>query len=162
MKRNKYAPYDSKWPVEDWLNKCPNYQYRLLRSDEIPEFLPSSLTDKFNSALLMCSGSNDHYTFVLQGYRIDGEQIDEHQYVATFDQAASKSYAGFIEHADYNGRTTDIPIEMQESMSASGIYIDYPFPRKPTEISGSIFDLDSSGLFDGFKNSVTIQNKKQS
>jgi hypothetical protein len=159
MKNNKYEQFASIWTIDDWRSKCPNLEYRVLKRDEMPGFLPSDLLNKFNCALLMASGSNTNQTYVFQGYRVDGDELDEHQYIVTYDLQNQKSYAGFVEHASYDGRTTEIPSEMQISMSLSGVNIAYAFPRKPSEVSGSIYALDSAGLFSGFTNSVNVQNK---
>ena len=108
--------------------------------------------------MVVASGNKTNQTFVFQGYRVDGFELDEHQYIVSYDLAQSKSYAGFVEHADYTGRTTVIPVPMQLSMSLSGINVDYQFPTKPPHVSGSIQELIDNGLIQGFTNSVDVQN----
>ncbi|MDF9828091.1 hypothetical protein M2447_002204 [Ereboglobus sp. PH5-10] len=161
-KRNKYYPFPSKWTQDEWAQFCPNYTYRVINPSEFPEFLPETLTEKFNTAVVMASGSDCNQTYLFQGYRIDGSEIDEHQYIVTFDLTSGICHAGFVEHADYDGRTTEIPTGMSESMSLSGINIDYQFPRKPTQASGNISDLVSAGLIQGLANSVSVQNNERS
>jgi hypothetical protein len=159
--RNKYFPYGSPWTQDDWGAFCPNLTYRVIGPAEFPSFLPSGLTSQFNCAVMMASGSDTNQTYVLQGYRVDGTEIDEHQYIVTYDLQKRQSFAGFVEHAHYDGRTTDIPAEMKSSMSLSGINIDYQFPRKPPQPSGSISALVSAGLISGFVNSIAVQNKNE-
>ncbi len=158
---NAYYPLKSEWTLEQWQEYCPNFAYRVVKQNEFPPFLPNKLRAKFNSAIVVASGSATNQTFVFQGYRIDGGELDEHQYIVSFDLSASTSYAGFVEHADYEGRTTPIPAEMQQSMSLSGVYIDFAFPRKPSSSSGSLDELIKSGLIKGFTNSVETQNKNK-
>jgi len=160
-KRNKYFAYDSQWTRDEWNAFCPNFTYRVIGPEEFSTFLPSRLTSQFNCAVMMASGSDTNQTYVLQGYRVDGTEIDEHQYIVTYDLQNGQSYAGFVDHAHYDGRTTDIPAEMITSMSLSGINIDYQFPRKPTQPSGSISDLASAGLISGFVNSIAVQDKNE-
>lgn len=53
---------------------------------------------------------------------------------------------------------TVIPAPMQLSMSLSGINVNYQFPTKPPNVSGSIQELIDNGLIKGFTNSVDVQN----
>ncbi|HEX5398837.1 MAG TPA: hypothetical protein VFY06_07295 [Verrucomicrobiae bacterium] len=114
---NKYIPFQSQWPLEKWQAYCPNFTYRIVKQNEFPEFLPTRLMAKFNCAMVAASGSATNQTYVFQGYRVDGSELDEHQYIVSFDLVNSQSYAGFIEHANYTDRTSPIPVEMQNSMS---------------------------------------------
>jgi hypothetical protein len=135
-------------------------EYRLKRQDEFPPFLPKTLTDKFNCAMVAASGNHHNQTFVFQGYRVDAQELDEHQYIVTFDTLLGTSYAGFVEHADYSGRTTPIPNEMLKCISLSGVCVDFRFERRPPNPCGSINELFSGGLISGFVNSVNVQNIK--
>lgn len=154
---NDYKPFESKWTLPEWQSYCPNLAYRVVQQTEFPPFLPIALTSKFNCGLVVASGSSTNQTFMFQGYRVDGLELDEHQYIATFDFSQNKCFAGFVEHADYTGRCTVIPQEMQTSMSLSGISANYQFPTKPPQCSGSIQELIDQGLIRGFTNSVDVQ-----
>jgi hypothetical protein len=136
-------------------------EYRVKRQDEFPSFLPKGLTNKFNCAMIAASGNGEQHTFVFQGYRVDGPKIDEHQYIASFDLKNGRCYAGFIDHADYSERTTDIPKEMLECMNLSGVKVNFRFDRKPPNDTGSLKDLQNAGLIAGFSNTVDVQNKKR-
>lgn len=154
---NNYYPYASQWSLEDWQKYCPNLQYRIVQQKDFPSFLPSGLRAKFNCGMVVASGSKTNQTFVFQGYRVDGIEIDEHQYIVSYDLPNSKSYAGFVDHANYDNRTTTMPPEMQLSMSLSGINVDFQFPTKPPAPSGSIEDLIAKDLIKGFTNAVEVQ-----
>lgn len=155
---NNYFEFESQWSFGDWQAYCPNFEYKVVTKGNYPPFLPTKLTDQFNCAMVVASGSKTNQTFVFQGYRVDGDELDEHQYIVSYDLANNKCYAGFVEHADYSGRTTLIPMEMQTSMSLSGINVDYQFLTKPPHTTGSIQELIDSGLIKGFINSVDVQN----
>ena len=160
-KKNSYFPFESKWSLKDWEQACPNLTYRMLSAQDFPAFLPPSLANKFNCAVLMASGNETNQTYVLQGFRIDGMNIDEHQYIATFDLTGNKSYEGFVDHAGYTDRSIPIPPDMLNSISLSGINVDYQFSRKPPNPTGTISELVSAGLIDGFQNSVSVQKRKE-
>ena len=160
MSKNEYFPYESAWTLNEWSGYCPNLEYRVKKPDEFPPFLPKTLTEKFNCAMVAASGNHQYQTFVFQGYRVDSIELDEHQYIATFDILHGTCYAGFIEHADYPGRTTQIPQEMLNIISLSGISVDFRFERRPPNPSGSINELLSGGLISGFVNSVNVQTTK--
>lgn len=161
MSKNLYFPYDSEWTMEQWFIYCPNMEYRLKQQAEFPPFLPPSLTNKFNCGMVAASGNDTNQTFVFQGYRIDESELDEHQYIVTYNTKEGTTYAGFIEHADYFGRTTEIPPEMRKSLSLSGVNVDCHFDRKPPNSSGSLTELISGGLISGFINSVDVQNANE-
>lgn len=159
-KRNNYSPFESRWSREQWNQYCPNFTYRIVGSGDYPDFLPAALVQKFNCAVVMASGNNTNQTYVFQGFRVDGTEIDEHQYIVTYDLKNGHSHAGFVDHAHYDGRTTEIPADMQTSIGLSGVDVDYRFPRKPPKSTGSISELISGGLISGFMNSIDVQNKK--
>jgi hypothetical protein len=159
---NEYKPYESTWSLDQWKAYCPNLEYRVVEQKDFPSFLPTGLTVKFNCGMVVASGSATNQTFMFQGYRVDKMMLDEHQYIATYNLESKQCLgAGFVEHADYTGRSTVIPAEMQQSMSLSGIAVDYQFPTKPPGPSGSIQDLIDSGLIKGFENSVKVQNQQK-
>ena len=133
-------------------------EYRVKKQEEFPPFLPESLTNKFNCGLVAASGNEVHQTYVFQGYRVDCDELDEHQYIVTFDVRSGTAFGGFVDHADYEGRTTQIPEEMLKCIALSGVNADFRFARRPPNDSGSIQELIDAGLIDGFTNSVKVQN----
>ena len=160
----KFFEFMSDWSMEEWNDFMDGEElgYRVIAQGEIPEFLPDDLTSKFNSAVVACSGSMASLFYCVNGFRVDGGSIKEHQYTVTFDRNTGDCYAGFIEHPDYDGRTTDVPTEMVNLMTASGINVDYQFTRKPSEPSGSLKDLEAKGLLTGVTNAFhTLEKKKK-
>ena len=88
------------------------------------------------------------------GYRIDHDSIDEHPYVVAFNKTNNQQYSGFIEHGDWDDRTTPVPQEMQRLMSASGITVNFSFSRKPIQPIGTLQDLNNQGILNGYEKSV--------
>ncbi|MCG8600476.1 MAG: hypothetical protein MI807_10075 [Verrucomicrobiales bacterium] len=157
----KYNPYESEWQQPEWKDYCPTMTFRVVGQDELPGFLPPTLTQKFNSAIVASSGNENVDTFLVQGFRIDGSAIDEHQYIATFDKRNGKVYAGFIEHADYENRTTNMPAEMEELIALSGIDVPVQFPRKPDQPTGTLGYLQDQNLIQGFETAIKKQSNSE-
>jgi hypothetical protein len=155
---NQYTPYKSEWSADIWSCYCPPLEYRVKKQDDFPAFLPKALIDKFNCGLVAASGNERQQTYVFQGYRVDDKELDEHQYIVTFDVISGTAFGGFVHHADYSGRTTRIPDEMLECIALSGVNVDFRFARRPPNDSGSIKELVDAGLIEGFTNSVKVQN----
>lgn len=157
----KYQPYESEWSQEQWNQFCPVMEYRVVQKNDFPEFLPDGLTDKFNCAMAAGSGNANVDTFLFQGFRIDGSAIDEHQYIVTFDKNNGNVFAGFVEHADYKDRTTEMPDEMRELISLSGINVPVQFPRKPEQTTGTLGYLQDQGLIEGFETAIKKQSNSE-
>jgi hypothetical protein len=151
MGKPTFSEFENKWNKEKWLDYCGGWmRYKLKNSDELPDWMPNTLTSKFNSATVGCSGNNEVSVFILTGYRIDGDAIDEHPYVVVFQDGEKEVYSGFIHHANYEGRTTEIPPEMEESMRESGVTVESNFKRKPSRDEGTLEDLQEEDLLNGF------------
>lgn len=146
-----FSSFENKWNKEQWLDYCGGWmRYKLENASELPDWMPNSLTAKFNSATVGCSGNNEVSVFILTGYRIDEDAIDEHPYVVVFQPGEKEAYSGFIHHADYEGRTTEIPLEMEKLMRKSGVEVEFNFKRKPSRNKGTLEDLKEEGLLNGF------------
>ncbi len=154
---DKYHPYKSEWDFGQWDDYAPRFSYRVVRPDEFPKWLPKELTNKFNSAMVAASGNYDCDTFLFLGYRIDGDELDEHPYIVTFDHVNDEAYAGLIEHIDYEDRTTKIPDSMLHAMEVSGVSAEVHLERHPDPLSGHVDDLIDQGLITGFKRSIEVQ-----
>lgn len=158
-KRNRFVQYKNQWNKQKWLNECSNLHFKKLKQKELPSFLPSDWIDKCNSGILISSGTTELQVFSVVGFRKDGDKIDEHPYVVAFDNRNGNELSGFIEHANYDGRTTDIPKEIVETLQANGISSDISFNRIPEEQSGTIQDLIQKNIINGFFNSLNIVHK---
>ena len=151
MRKPSFSDFENKWNKEEWLDYCGGWmRYRVKNASELPDWMPNSLTAKFNSATVGCSGNNEVSVFILTGYRIDEDAIDEHPYVVVFQQGEEEAYSGFINHADYGERTTAIPPEMEKLMRKSGVTVEFNFKRKPSRNEGALEDLQKEGLLNGF------------
>ena len=150
------------WDLNEWQNKCPELTYKVVGVDELPDWLPSGLTSKFNSAVIASSGNSETYVGIIMGYRIDHNEIDEHPFVVAFDKNTKTEYSGLIGHGNWNpGRTTDIPDEMKRLISVSGLTVDFKFERKPEFVSGTLEDLKNQGILNGYEASVSIIEKQR-
>ena len=96
----KFEYFKNGWGLNEWQNKCPESTYKVVDRNELPDWLPSGLTSKFNSAVIASSGNTNTYVGIIMGYRIDHYKIDEHPFVVAFDKSNQKEYSGFIEHGD--------------------------------------------------------------
>ncbi|MEM0201508.1 MAG: hypothetical protein QXD23_03830 [Candidatus Micrarchaeaceae archaeon] len=153
--KTKYEPFVSKWEKTDWENYCLPNRYRIVKPEDLPNWYPEGLKEKMNNALVLESGI-DYSTYMIQGNRIDNENIDEHQYIISFDEQGNKIDEGFIEHTDYEGRTKEISPEMKCALEKSGISVDFHFNGLPQNETGSLDDLIKQNLIMGFEYCVNI------
>lgn len=162
MGKPTFSAFENRWSKQEWSDYCGGLmRYKVKNEREFPKWLPPSLTEKFNSATVGCSGNNDVSVFIFTGYRIDKDAIDEHPYVVIFHQDEKEVYSGFIHHADYEGRTSEIPPEMEESMQKSGVTVEFNFKRKPSFNEGTLEGLQEEGLLDGFIYSIKMALKER-
>jgi len=158
----KFINFPNGWDLSVWQSKCPELTYNTLKSNELPDWLPNNLTKKFNTAVIASSGNTETYVGIIMGYRIDHENIDEHPFVVAFDKKSEMEYSGFIEHGDWQpGRTTEMPEEMKKLLRLSGLTADFKFCRKPIFESGTLDDLKSQGVLNGYERTVAIIENKR-
>jgi hypothetical protein len=150
----------NQWSLAEWQKNCPELTYKSISHSEIPDWLPSKLTDKFNSVIIASSGNTNTFVGIIMGYRIDKNEIDEHPYVVAFNKHNGNAYSSIIEHGKWEGRTTDIPIEMQKLLKIN-LKEPYPFQQKPQKVEGTLNDLKNQGIFDGYEKSVSYIEKKR-
>lgn len=157
----KFQPFKNQWTLSEWQAKCPEMTYKVVERDELPDWMPKTLLDKFNSGVFAASGNTETYVGIIMGYRIDKDQIDEHPFVVAFDKHTQAEYSGIIDHGNWEpGRTTEIPTEMQQLINSSGLTVNFQFERKPTKAQGTLEDLRKQGILNGFETSV-IQIEKR-
>lgn len=133
--------------------------YKVVDQTQFPDWLPSSLTNKFNSAVMAASGNSVTYVAIFMGFRIDHNQIDEHPFVVAFGKDNGSEFSGLIEHGNWDGRSTTIPPEMERLISASGFSTHISFGRKPEVSTGTLEDLKSQGILNGYEQAVNIIEK---
>lgn len=153
----EFKYFKNGWGINKWQNECPELTYKVVDVKELPDWLPSGLIKKFNSAVIASSGNTSTYVGIIMGYRIDKDEIDEHPFVVAFDKNSQTEYSGLIEHGDWiPGRTTDIPDEMKRLIVLSGLTVDFKFERKPDFPFGTLDDLKRQGILNGYEKSVSI------
>ncbi len=157
----KFEYFKNGWELKEWQLECPELTYKVVDNNELPDWLPSSLTTKFNSAVIAASGNTSTYVGIIMGYRIDHDEIDEHPFVVAFDKNNNNEFSGFINHGDWTDRTTNIPDEMQRLMAASGLSVDFKFNRKPEVPYGTLNDLKNQGILNGYEKAVSIIEEKR-
>ena len=158
----KFEYFKNGWSLKEWQDKCPELTYKVVDINELPDWLPSTLTCKFNSAVFASSGNSNTYVGIIMGYRIDHDKIDEHPFVVAFDKSNQAEYSGFIEHGNWiPGRTTEIPQEMKELIISSGLTVNFRFERKPEITFGTLNDLKSQGILNGYERTVSVIEDKR-
>ena len=158
----EFKYFKNGWDLNEWQNICPESTYTVVDINELPDWLPSGLVMKFNSAVIFSSGNTSTYVGIIMGYRIDKCNIDEHPFVVAFDKINQKEYSGFIEHGNwFPGRTTDIPVEMQRLIALSGLTVNFRFERKPELPYGTLDDLKRQGILNGYEKTVSIIEKER-
>lgn len=150
----KFKHYENRWNITEWQNYCPSMEYRVKQQSELPNWFPQTLISKINSAVVACSACENSIVFVINNFRIHKNEIDEHPFVVAFDNETGNSYSGFIEHSDFNKRTTQIPTEMLRLLSISGIDVNFKFERKPDNNKGTLIELQKEGKLIGFDKAV--------
>ncbi len=157
----KFSEYKSGWSLEKWQQECPEFTYKKIRVEEIPDWMPSGLIENFNSAVIAASGNTGTYVGIIMGHRVDKDEIDEHPYVAAFDKEKNTVFSGFIDHGNWDGRTSPVPDEMKQLMEQSGIAANFRFDRLPIHDSGTLDDLQCQGILNGYIKSVDVVERKR-
>lgn len=141
MAKNQFSPQQD-LPDENELKKLiTNFNYRRLEiADLPPEIAKNGLTTKCNSFI-----------------RPDGNDIDENPFVYYYDYTdAEKNFGGIIHHGDWQLRTVPMSTEQMNAMVASGLTASFTYKGIPTGASGSLNDLKSNGMLDGFSDQFEI------
>lgn len=161
--KNKFSEFKSEFDAVEWNNYIPLNSYEHKQVNELPDFIKNNgLTNNFNSALIVASGSTDYNFYGVIGYRPDENNtvIDEHAFVYLVHKPTNNVIGGILHHADYEGRTSTIPIDIQEALTISGVTASISSPRMPKQISGSLDDLLDDGILSGVSANFNISFKK--
>jgi hypothetical protein len=137
----KYRSYDK------WKKLCLKQDsYVTLESKTLSELLPESFIKKSNYVVIMGTETSGSSVFVANFNRIDpnssGSQIDQHPYIVAFNHSDSTCIGGFLEHGNWNKRTTTYfdPV-LWDIVSGSGLLNHLPIAELPEKPSGNIADL---------------------
>lgn len=131
-----------------------NMCYRCLSIDKIPKEICSNfkITSKWNSALIISSGSQDGMCYALVGYRPDknGTVIDEDPYIFYFDNNDPTANFGVqIHHGNWKGRTIGLSAEQISHLNGCGQTANLQIKFIPQNTSGSLAYLYQSGSYVG-------------
>lgn len=163
-KVNQYHPIPSPWSPQDWQNYIPMNSWHHREVNELPLFMQNNgVTKNFNSALVGASASTHYNYYCALGYRVDEQEtkMDEHAFVYIENIATGKIEGGLIDHANYPGRTTNIPLPIQAALRASGITASIMTERMPPRgASGSLPDLHTLGLLSAVTQNFGIGHEK--
>jgi len=137
---------------------CPPGEYRAIEPVSLPAgILSSGLVAKIHSILVMSSGiPNGRIYFMFNLNRIDYNEMDQMPYGIAFDKSEVLPSGILIQHGSYhNRRTTPIPGDFYNFITASGLY---PLSEMPKSHAGSIAELKIDSQEKAFKTIVsTIQ-----
>lgn len=129
--------------VGEAVQLCQPGHFVRLSHEQIPRFVPDSLTAKCPGAVLMASGiAPDKAVYVLNLVRHDGANLDETPivFVAGIN---SLGVSGFVyQHGSWDGRTSPVPSDMATLIAASGMLAAGAF--KSPAASGAFTDLADS------------------
>lgn len=156
----KYDWFDiSKQQREEWEKLCPVNEFRVIKSLELPNILPKSLTEKFDSVIIVASGSTDNTVvyYMANGNRVDhkARQIDQQPFGLAFTGAEPIPSGVLVQHGDWEARSTTPPDEFWHYVSVSGLGNVYPISEIPASNSGTLSDLGVKSQNDAFKDLVS-------
>ena len=138
---------------------CPVNEFRIVKPSELPSIIPEELRNKFDSVLIVASGSSSNNVayYMINGNRVDfkDNSIDQEPFGLAFIGEIAAASGSLIHHGDWKNRTTEPPDEFWDYVSASEIGNCYPLSELPTEPSGSIKDLNVISQKEAFKDLIT-------
>lgn len=146
--------------VGEAIRRCEPGHYVRLSHEEIPSFVPASLTAKCPGAILMASGiSPGKALYVLNLVRQDGANLDENPIVFV-GATDSHGTSGFVyQHGSWDGRTSPIPSDMAALIAASGMLAAGAI--KSPAVSGTFTELAGSSSANAFNAAAGHYLQKQ-
>jgi len=137
---------------------CQVGNYRVIEPNQVPAGLISpGLLTQCHSVLVLCSGTADGRVYAMFNLnRIDYNEIDQMPYCIAFDGNEPIPSGILIQHADYPGRTTTLPVDFYQYIVASGTY---PLKEMPQNDSGPITDLNIGSQEEALSLVVTVIEK---
>ncbi|MBU0647543.1 hypothetical protein KJ855_00005 [Patescibacteria group bacterium] len=147
----------------DWENLCEPNHYRIIEPGELPDILPKLLTNKFDSILIMASGTTTGTAYyIANGNRVDykANAIDQQPFGLAFVGNNPIGSGCLIQHGTWQDRTTNPPDDFWEKIEESGIGNCFPLPELPESPYGKIEALKKPSYKDAFS-AVIKQLKKQ-
>lgn len=163
MGKNQFSRFNNEWDKTQWDGYIPINSYSYKEVNELPDFIQNNgLVDKFNSALVVASGSSDYDFYTVIGYRPDEKNsvVDEHAFVYMYDKTNESWDGGILHHADYDGRTTPLSKESTEILNISGITASILLERAPEQKDGTLEDLEKENILSGVSKNFWISNNE--
>jgi hypothetical protein len=127
-------------------NICPRNEFRKVNPNVLKtlNFLPSDLVSKYDSVLIVSSGSSEsEIYYMMNGNRVDikDKAIDQMPFGIICSGSDALTSGSLIQHGDWSGRTHKPSDQFWNYLSSSGIGNLYPITELPLQNSGSIKDL---------------------
>lgn len=143
----QYSWFDISAEVaEAWFDWCPPGEYRYSSPHELPDqILPQALKDKCDSVLVLASGSGNgtaYYMVNLNRADFKAGEIDQMPLGVAFIGQTPIPSGCLIQHGNWINRTTPMPDDFLDYVTASGLGNCYPLQELPNEPRGSIADLN--------------------
>lgn len=119
--------------------------FRVIGKAEFPNCVPARLSDKFDSAVQVVSGSGtEDACLVLNFRRVDGNDLDEHPFGIFVVSGSAAPSGAFLDHGNWPDRTTPIEPAFAQHISSSGIG-DYFLANPPAgKLHGTLSELSGS------------------
>src|SRR5256885_23823 len=111
---------------------CPPDRYRVVKPAELPGPLPSDLTRKCDSFLMIASGlSTGGISYMLNAHRVDQKDnaIDQMPFGFIDIPGQGPSSGCLIHHGDWPERTSNPPSNFWAHMQESGLGHCYPISQ---------------------------------
>jgi len=124
---------------------CVLNQYRVAQISELPSGLPGSLLQKSPGVLIVSSGDMINDCYIMVNFHRLGKKsvIDQQPLIMAFDHLNQTSYAAFLQHGSWSGRTYSVNTSgLIEIAKASGIQSYFPCLNLPKSMQGPLEELE--------------------
>ncbi len=165
---NRKKLSDHKLSYQDyphWSDICPENEYRVISSDELPRGTPDSLRKKTIQAVIMSSGdtANNCTVIVADFIRYDkpDHAVDQELLIMVFDHDERSATGSFIHHGGWSGRTVNLEPEIALAVEKSEIAMYLPVIGIPEKPEGPLADLKAHPQGHAFWNAVVITEYPQ-
>lgn len=133
--------------------------FKWLSSSEIPKAIPKPLRDKLKSALLMWERTNSSSVFlVFNNIRFDQKDnsFDQHPFGIVVNSSGANTYGIFIDHGNWQNRTTPITPEVISILESSSLGNYFPLCEKISQnSSGSLTDIKNTSHGSAFQEMIS-------
>ncbi len=132
------------------VQQSPGYVF--LSQGDLPEVIPGRLREKCVAGLLMTStGDNDTTYALLNLYRKDNDQMDQHPLCFVASSTGGINCVFLIDHASHAGRTQEIPLDFPDSSTMRLISGCLSTSNSGLSSTGLLSDLLGTSNADAFR-----------